>query len=96
MIFGMTTHTYTVIHVVLSLIGIASGLVVVFGMLAKKRLDGLTALFCSENPNVEPVGVKVKFWGRLSRPDTMTGPITAEYHWNCTKTSDSYDCKAID
>jgi hypothetical protein len=45
MIFGMTTHTYTVIHVVLSLIGIASGLVVVFGMLAKKRLDGLTGLF---------------------------------------------------
>ncbi len=58
--------------------------------------DGLTALFCSENPKVEPVGVKVKFWGRLSRPDTMTGPITAEYHWTCTKTSSSYDCKAID
>ena len=58
--------------------------------------DGLTALFCSEDPKVEPVGVKVKFWGRLSRPDTMRGPITAEYHWNCTKTSGSFDCKAID
>jgi hypothetical protein len=45
MIFGMTTHTYTVIHVVISLIGIVSGLVVVFGLLARKRLDGLTALF---------------------------------------------------
>jgi hypothetical protein len=45
MIFGMTTHTYTVIHVILSLIGIASGFVVVFGLLARKQLDGLTALF---------------------------------------------------
>lgn len=45
MIFGVTTHTYTVIHVALSLIGIASGLVVVFGLLGRKRLDGLTALF---------------------------------------------------
>jgi hypothetical protein len=45
MIFGMTTHTYTVIHVVLSLIGIASGCVVVFGLFARKRLDGMTALF---------------------------------------------------
>jgi hypothetical protein len=58
--------------------------------------DGLTALFCSADPKVQPVGVKVKFWGRLSRPDTMQGPITAEYHWDCTKTSSSYDCKAID
>lgn len=45
MIFGMTTHTYTLIHVVLSLIGIASGFVAVFGMLVRKQLDGLTALF---------------------------------------------------
>lgn len=58
--------------------------------------DGVTALFCSEDPKVEPVGVKVKFWGRVHRPDTMTGPIGAEYHWNCKKTSSSYDCKALD
>jgi hypothetical protein len=45
MIFGMTTHTYTVIHVVISLIGIVSGFVVVYGLLARQRLDGLTALF---------------------------------------------------
>jgi len=45
MIFGRTTETYTLVHVVLSLVGIFSGLVVVFGMLGGKRLDGLTALF---------------------------------------------------
>lgn len=45
MIFGMTTATYTFIHVVISLVGIFSGFVVLFGLLASKRLDGWTALF---------------------------------------------------
>jgi hypothetical protein len=45
MIFGMTTSTFTLVHVVLSLIGIGSGFYVVFGMLTAKRLDGWTALF---------------------------------------------------
>jgi hypothetical protein len=43
MIFGVTTFTF--VHVLLSLIGIFSGFVVVFGLLAAKRLDGWTALF---------------------------------------------------
>ncbi len=41
----MSTATYTLIHVVISLIGIGSGLIVLFGMLSAKRLDSLTALF---------------------------------------------------
>ena len=45
MILGMTTATYTLIHVLISLVGIVSGLVVVFGLLRGKRLDGWTALF---------------------------------------------------
>ena len=45
MIFGMTTSTFTLVHVVISLVGIASGLVVVFGLLAGRRLDGWTGLF---------------------------------------------------
>jgi hypothetical protein len=45
MIFGMTT--FTLVHVVLSLIGIFAGLIVIFGLLAAKRLDGWTALFLS-------------------------------------------------
>jgi hypothetical protein len=36
---------FTLVHVALSLIGILSGLIVAFGMLAAKRLDGLTAIF---------------------------------------------------
>jgi hypothetical protein len=45
MIFGMSTATYTYIHVVISLVGIFSGFVVLFGLLASKRLNGWTALF---------------------------------------------------
>jgi hypothetical protein len=41
----MTTSTFTILHVVISVVGIASGLVVVFGLLTGKRLDGWTALF---------------------------------------------------
>ena len=45
MVFGMSLETYTLIHVIISLIGIASGLIVVFGMMGSKRLDGMTAIF---------------------------------------------------
>jgi len=45
MILGMTTHTYTLIHVLISLIGIGSGFVVMYGLLTRKRLDSWTALF---------------------------------------------------
>jgi hypothetical protein len=45
MILGMSIATFTLVHVVLSLVGIFAGLVVVFGMLGSKKLDGWTALF---------------------------------------------------
>lgn len=37
--------TFTLVHVAISLVGILSGLVVAFGLVAAKRLDGWTALF---------------------------------------------------
>ncbi len=45
MILGMSPAAFTQLHVVISLIGIASGLVVAIGMLNAKRLPGMTALF---------------------------------------------------
>ncbi len=45
MILGMSTATYTFLHVLISLIGIGSGLIVMWGLIAGKRLDGLTAVF---------------------------------------------------
>ena len=45
MILGMSTATYTFLHVLVSLVGIGSGLIVMFGLLTGKRLDGWTAIF---------------------------------------------------
>ena len=45
MILGMSTSTFTLVHVVISLIGIVSGVIVILGMLSAKRLDGWTMLF---------------------------------------------------
>ena len=45
MILGMSTSTFTLLHVIISLAGIGSGLIVVFGMLTRNRMDGLTAFF---------------------------------------------------
>jgi hypothetical protein len=43
----MILTAFTLFHVALSLIGIGSGFVVVYGLLTSKRLDGWTALFLS-------------------------------------------------
>jgi hypothetical protein len=45
MMLGMSLSTFTLVHVVISLVGIGSGLIVVFGLIGGKRLDGWTALF---------------------------------------------------
>jgi hypothetical protein len=45
MILGMSASTFTLAHVVLSLIGIFSGIIVLFGMFSAKRLAGWTQLF---------------------------------------------------
>ncbi|MEA2946305.1 MAG: hypothetical protein QOI40_1635 [Alphaproteobacteria bacterium] len=45
MILGMSTSTFTLVHVIISLIGIFSGFVVLFGLLSAHRLAGWTALF---------------------------------------------------
>ena len=36
---------FTIVHVVISLAAIASGFIIVFGMIANKRLEGWTAFF---------------------------------------------------
>jgi len=45
MILGMSLATFTQFHVVLSLIGIVSGIVVALAMLAAKRVPWTTAIF---------------------------------------------------
>jgi hypothetical protein len=43
MILGLTLFTF--VHVVITLIGILSGLIVLYGMLNNDRMDGVTAIF---------------------------------------------------
>jgi hypothetical protein len=45
MILGMSTSAFTLLHVVLSLVGIFTGLAVVFGMFGSHRLKGWTGVF---------------------------------------------------
>lgn len=45
MIWGMSTETFTLVHVIISLVAIVSGLIVLFGMIAGKSLEALTGLF---------------------------------------------------
>jgi hypothetical protein len=45
MILGMSLSTFVLVHVIISLVGIAAGLVVMFGLLGSNRMSGLTAVF---------------------------------------------------
>jgi hypothetical protein len=45
MILGMSLSTVVLVHVIISLVGIAAGFLVMFGMLGSNRMPGLTAIF---------------------------------------------------
>jgi len=56
-------ETFTKVHVVISLIGIASGLIIVFGMLAAQRFDRWTALFLLSTLATSVTGFLFPFHG---------------------------------
>jgi hypothetical protein len=45
MVLGMSLSAFTTLHVIISLIGIVSGLVVLSGLLGSNRMPGITASF---------------------------------------------------
>src|SRR4029453_12448789 len=45
MILGLSLSTFVLVHVIVSLVGIAAGFVVMFGMLGSRRMPGWTAVF---------------------------------------------------
>jgi hypothetical protein len=45
MILGMSLSTFVLVHVIISLVGIAAGFIVMFGMLGSRRMPGWTAIF---------------------------------------------------
>ena len=45
MVLGMSLQTFTILHVLISLVGIGTGFVVLYGLLGANRLPGWTAVF---------------------------------------------------
>jgi len=54
-------RTFTIVHVVLSLVGIGSGFVVLYGLLTRKRLDRWTALFLASTAATSATGFGFPF-----------------------------------
>jgi len=61
MIFGMTTFTF--IHVLLSLIGILTGLVVLYGLIGPNRMNGWTLAFLITTVATSVTGFLFPFHG---------------------------------
>ncbi len=59
----MGMNAFTLIHVAISLAGILSGFVVLFGLLTAKRLDGWTALFLATTAATGVTGFFFPFHG---------------------------------
>jgi hypothetical protein len=65
MMLGLSLPAFTTLHVVLSLIGIVTGILVVLGMLASQRQAGLTALFLASTVLTSVTGLMFPFAGFL-------------------------------
>jgi hypothetical protein len=61
MILGMSTATYTVVHVILSFLGIVSGFVVIFGLIRNRRLDSWTSVFLASTALTSITGLGFPF-----------------------------------
>jgi len=59
----MILEIYTLVHVLISLVGIFSGFVVLFGLLTGKRLDGWTCLFLATTVATSVTGFFFPFRG---------------------------------
>src|SRR6266478_6145456 len=66
--------TFTLVHVVLSLVGIGSGFVVVFGLIAAKQLNGWTALFLATTVATSLTGFLFPFHKLL--PSHVVGVVS--------------------
>lgn len=72
MVFGTTILTF--VHVVISLVGIFSGLVAGFGLLGRKQLDGWTAVFLTSTVLTSVTGFFFPFHGLL--PSHVVGILS--------------------
>jgi hypothetical protein len=74
MVLGMSLAAYTLIHVLISLAGIASGLVVLFGMISNKPLDNWTRVFLAATVATSVTGFGFPFVKLL--PSHIVGALS--------------------
>ncbi len=74
MVLGMSLSTFTMVHVVISLIGIVSGLVVLSGLFGSNRMPGMTALFLATTILTSATGFLFPFEKLL--PSHMIGILS--------------------
>ena len=63
MILGMSIAAFTTLHVVISLIGIATGFIVAFGMISARRLPAMNAVFLATTALTSLTGFLFPFKG---------------------------------
>jgi hypothetical protein len=74
MVLGMSLSTFTLLHVIISLAGIGSGFIVLFGLLNGKRLDGWTKIFLTTTVLTNVTGFLFPFEGL--KPSYIVGGIS--------------------
>ncbi len=63
MVLGMSLSTFTLLHVIISLAGLGTGFIVLYGLLNGKRLDGWTAIFLTTTVLTSVTGFMFPFEG---------------------------------
>jgi hypothetical protein len=74
MVLGMSLSTFTLVHVLISLVGIVSGLLVLYGLIKGKRFDGGTAIFLATTVLTSLTGFLFPFTHLL--PSHIVGTIS--------------------
>jgi hypothetical protein len=74
MVLGLSLAAYTAIHVILSLVGLVTGLVVLWGLLGGRRLDGWTGVFLATTVATSVTGFGFPFERLL--PSQVVGAVS--------------------
>ncbi len=74
MVLGMSLSTFTLLHVIISLAGVGLGLIVMYGLVKGKRLDGWTAIFLTTTVLTSLTGFLFPFEGL--KPSYILGGIS--------------------
>ncbi len=75
----MILNTFTLVHVILSLIGIGAGLVVMLGFLSEKPLGSANTVFLWTTILTDVTGYFFPYHG--FKPSYVVGAISLVWHW---------------